>query len=183
MLIAFVSVNLKILLVLEAYFDQNSDVADVWLACEKNAQLAITAPEKLESFSQSCLEIPCNFTPSNSPNSAKFDNRLATGGVWILSDSRFEERESKVIFNSSKERSEYPMKLTGNLSEATCTTLFSNLTTAYSNMYFFRVENGPFKATASCNPVIIQVKGKTFNSLSSVGSACSSCDIYTVRMN
>lgn len=144
----------------EAHFHQNSAFTDVLSECTKQASLIITVPKKMQGLSESCLEIPCSYN-ANPPR--KLDGRTRTGGVWIKNDSRFEQRKHNVIFNSSEAHSDYPMKLTGNLRERDCTTLFSNLTTAHSNTYFFRLENTGFKATASCHPLQIKVQGKTLN--------------------
>lgn len=139
--------------------NQKSEFADVWSECDKNAHLMITAPRTMQGLSGSCLEIPCSFTPQPSE---QFDGKRSTGGVWIKSDSRFAQNEDNVVFNSSRGMNAYPMKFTGDLIERNCTTLFSNLTSAYSNAYFFRVENKPFTATASCHRLDIIVRGKTF---------------------
>ncbi|KAM4534068.1 sialic acid-binding Ig-like lectin 13 [Odontesthes bonariensis] len=55
------------------------------------------------------------------------------------------------------------MKITGNLSQKNCTTLFSDLNSSHTNRYFFRIENGLFKATASCNPIQITVKDSAWS--------------------
>ncbi|CAN9506098.1 unnamed protein product [Ophioblennius macclurei] len=46
---------------------------------------------------------------------------------------------------------------TGNLAERNCTTLFVNLTTSYTNTYYFRIANSPFKGTALCDPLQITI--------------------------
>lgn len=147
---------------LRAHFNHNPEFADVWSECEKKPQLTITAPRELVALSDSCLEISCSFSPA-SDWSEKFDSALDISGVWIKNDPRFEREKHNVIFNSSAEPSEYLMELTGKLSQRNCTTLFSHVATAYSNWYYFRVESKPFKATASCHPVKIQVQGKKFS--------------------
>lgn len=139
--------------------NQKSEFADVWSECDKNAHLIITTPRTVQGLSGSCLEIPCSFTPQLSE---QFVGERSTGGVWIKKDSRFAHNQDNVVFNSSKETNAYPMKFTGDLNERNCTTLFSNLTSAYSNAYFFRVESKAFTATASCHHLKIIVQGKTF---------------------
>lgn len=129
--------------------------ADVRSQCTKRADLTITAPQKMRGLSNSCLEIPCSFT-STTPG--EFNDRRATTGVWIKNDSRFQNSKDSVIFNSSNQAIGYPMKFTGNLKERNCTTLFSNVTSHYSDKYFFRIENRPFMATASCHPLEIEVR-------------------------
>ncbi|CAI5673578.1 unnamed protein product [Oreochromis niloticus] len=121
----------------------------------KDPALFITAPKKLEALSGSCLQIPCSFRPKEEQ---KFDSTRKTFGVWIKNDSKFDKYPNNLIFNSSGAVSNYPMSITGNLSQRDCTTLFSNLTTNYTDTYFFRVESEPFKSTASCDPLQITVR-------------------------
>ncbi|XP_039473046.1 sialoadhesin-like [Oreochromis aureus] len=123
--------------------------------CPDEAALSITAPKKLEALSASCLQIPCSFRPKEEQ---KFNNTKKTFGVWIKNNSRFGIYPNNVIFNSSGAVSNYPMSITGNLSQRDCTTLFSNLTTNYTDTYFFRVESETFKATAACDSLQITVR-------------------------
>uniref|UniRef100_A0A669DDW1 Ig-like domain-containing protein n=1 Tax=Oreochromis niloticus TaxID=8128 RepID=A0A669DDW1_ORENI len=123
--------------------------------CPNEADLFINASKKLEALSGSCLLIPCNFRPKEGQ---KFISTRKTFGVWIKNDSRFGIYPNNVIFNSSGAVSTYPMSITGNLSQKDCTTLFTNLTTTYTDTYFFRVENETFMATAACDPLQITVR-------------------------
>ncbi|XP_031612269.2 myelin-associated glycoprotein-like [Oreochromis aureus] len=123
--------------------------------CSVKPALFITAPKKLEALSGSCLKIPCSFRPKEEQ---KFNSTRKIFGVWIKNDSRFGKNPNNVIFNSNGAVSIYPMSITGNLSQRDCTTLFSNLTTNYTDTYFFRVESETFKATASCDPLQITVR-------------------------
>ncbi|XP_019218418.1 myelin-associated glycoprotein-like [Oreochromis niloticus] len=123
--------------------------------CPGETALFITAPKKLEALSGSCLQIPCSFRPKEEQ---KFITTRKTFGVWIKNDSRFGKNPNNVIFNSSGAVSIYPMSITGNLSQRDCTTLFTNLTTNYTDTYFFRVESETFNATASCDPLQITVR-------------------------
>ncbi|XP_028425176.1 sialic acid-binding Ig-like lectin 7 [Perca flavescens] len=122
--------------------------------CPHGPSLFITAPKNMEALSGSCLIIPCNF-------SAKPDqelNSVRTFGVWIKNDSRFGINRNNVIFNSSGTVTTYTMSITGDLSQKNCTTLFSGLITSYTDTYFFRIENGPFLGTASCDRLQITVQ-------------------------
>ncbi|XP_029314111.1 sialoadhesin-like [Cottoperca gobio] len=121
--------------------------------CSKH--LYITTPQKMKALSGSCLHIPCNFSvhPEEELNS-----RRATIGVWIKEDSRFARYPKNLIFNSSWTHNSYPMSITGNLRQNNCTTLFSSLISDYTNTYFFRIENSPFLATASCDPLHVTVQ-------------------------
>uniref|UniRef100_A0AAQ6ILX1 Ig-like domain-containing protein n=1 Tax=Anabas testudineus TaxID=64144 RepID=A0AAQ6ILX1_ANATE len=129
-------------------------VSGALAACPREADLFITAPQKMEALSGSCLQIPCNFSAASK---MEFNNLKTTFGVWIKTDPKFGNDPNNVIFNSSKTVNIYPMNITGNLSQTNCTTLFSNLTTTYTDTYYFRIENWPFRATASCDPLQINV--------------------------
>ncbi|XP_040921723.1 sialoadhesin-like [Toxotes jaculatrix] len=122
--------------------------------CSRNPDLFITAPQKMEALRGSCLQIPCTFRPE----SEGFDSNRASFGVWIKNDSRFDQNRDNVIFNGTGTVNKYAANITGNLSQKNCTTLFSSLTTANTDSYFFRIENERFKATASCHPVQINVR-------------------------
>ncbi|XP_039892100.1 B-cell receptor CD22-like isoform X1 [Simochromis diagramma] len=119
------------------------------------ADLFITASKQLEALSGSCLQIPCSFRPKEEQ---KFNSKSEIFGVWIKNNPEFANEANNVIFKSSGAVSIYPISITGNLSQRDCTTLFSNLTTNYTNTYFFRVEREPFKATAQLDPLQITVR-------------------------
>ncbi|XP_070784315.1 B-cell receptor CD22-like [Enoplosus armatus] len=122
--------------------------------CPKAADLFITTPEKMEALSGSCLQIPCSFSDGQKQ---EFGSGRETFGVWIKNDSRFGINSKNVIFNSSGTVKIYPMRITGNLSEKNCTTLFSSLKINYTDTYYFRIMNWPFRATAVCDPLQINV--------------------------
>ncbi|XP_044032906.1 vascular cell adhesion protein 1-like isoform X2 [Siniperca chuatsi] len=147
--IAVLSVNMVTANMLLSVFFLSGVLAD----CPQKAGLFITAPQKMEALSGSCLQIPCNFRAGSRQ---EFDSS-ETFGVWIKSDSNFGINPNNVIFNSSGTVNIYPMNINGNLSQKNCTTLFSNLLTSYTDTYFFRID-GPFRATASCDPLQITVK-------------------------
>ncbi|XP_038548998.1 sialoadhesin-like [Micropterus salmoides] len=150
--IAVLSVNIVTAnMLLSVFF-----LSGVWADCpQQPAGLFITAPQKMEALNGSCLQIPCNFSAKAEQ---EFDSSRETFGVWIKSDSRFGINPDNVIFNSSRTVNIYPMRITGNLSQKNCTTMFSSLLTSYTNTYFFRIENKPFMSTASCDPLQITVK-------------------------
>ncbi|XP_036934682.1 vascular cell adhesion protein 1-like [Acanthopagrus latus] len=123
--------------------------------CTKYSDLFITAPKKMEALSGSCLQIPCNFT---SKSEQEFNSSREIFGVWIKNKSGFKGYPDNVIFNSSRTNNIYPMNITGNLREKNCTTLFSSLITSYTDTYYFRIENKPFKSTAFCDPLQITIE-------------------------
>ncbi|CAI5673628.1 unnamed protein product [Oreochromis niloticus] len=124
-------------------------------ACPQDSCLFITAPTEMEALSGSCLQIPCNFSETGTE---KFDSRRSVFGVWIRNHSDVFAYPNNEIFNSSGTVNIYPMNITGNLKEKNCTTLFSNLTTTYTDTYYFRIMNWPFRATAICDPLKITIK-------------------------
>ncbi|XP_069007222.1 B-cell receptor CD22-like [Embiotoca jacksoni] len=135
-------------------FNQKTKFAGALAACPQESRLSITAPQELEALSGSCLHIPCNF---RAKSEKRFDRSRAAVAVWIKNESRVLINSNNVIFNSSGTVNTYPMRITGNVSQKDCTTLFYSLNTDYTDTYFFRLENGPFKATASCDPLQIRV--------------------------
>ncbi|KAM9713054.1 uncharacterized protein ACNS7B_023375 [Menidia menidia] len=149
--VAALSVNmLTVNMLLSVFF-----LPGVLAGCDgKSPHLSITAPKKLEALNGSCLRIPCSFTTDQ----RTFNSSGTIYGVWIKSDSAFGEKIHNIIFNSSKSENRYQMNITGNLSQKNCTTLFFHLNTNQTDKYFFRIENGLFRATASCDPVKITIK-------------------------
>eukprot|EP00063_Salmo_salar_P061714 XP_014036549.1 PREDICTED: sialic acid-binding Ig-like lectin 6 [Salmo salar] len=115
------------------------------LACFGQRHLITTMPEKLDVLSGSCVQIPCAFDVPQ--DRYTFNSAILTSGVWIKESPYFGGRPNIVIFNSSKTDNTYQAKITGNMSWKDCTTVFFNVTTSYTNIYFFRIESRPFKAT------------------------------------
>ncbi|XP_028989241.2 sialoadhesin-like [Betta splendens] len=121
----------------------------------KDPDLFITAPKTMEALTGSCLMIPCSFK-------TKPENQTISSGtiygVWIKNDSRFSLNPNNVIYNGSGTVTTYTMNITGNLEQRNCTTLFFDLNTRNTDTYYFRMENGAFRATAACDPVQINVR-------------------------
>ncbi|KAK2886829.1 hypothetical protein Q8A73_020775 [Channa argus] len=147
-LVAAVTVNMVTVIVLLGVFFLSGALA----ACPQDSHLFITAPQVMEALSGSCLLIPCNFR-AESGDGNLFDNTRQVFGVWIKSNSD----QNNVIFNSSGTVTKYPMSIIGNLSDKNCTTLFSKLTTNYTDTYYFRIVNWPYRGTAVCDPLQINV--------------------------
>ncbi|XP_077951801.1 B-cell receptor CD22-like isoform X1 [Gasterosteus aculeatus] len=145
------SVRMVTAIVLHSVFFLSGDSAD----CSGLTARFITAPKEMEALTGSCLQIPCNFSVKSGK---EFNSKITTFGVWIKNSPYFHKPLSEVIFNSSGTVSTYPMSFTGDLSQKNCTTLFSSLNTTYTDTYYFRVENWPFRATARCDFLQIKVK-------------------------
>uniref|UniRef100_A0A4W5PIF4 Ig-like domain-containing protein n=1 Tax=Hucho hucho TaxID=62062 RepID=A0A4W5PIF4_9TELE len=116
------------------------------LACFGQRDLIATMPDRLVVLTGSCMQIPCSFEIPDK-NKYTFNSTILTSGVWIKETPYFGEHPDSVIFNSSKTVNRYQGKITGNMSQKNCTTVFFNVTTSYKHKYFFRIESQPFRAT------------------------------------
>ncbi|XP_038841785.1 myelin-associated glycoprotein-like [Salvelinus namaycush] len=113
-------------------------------------------PDRLDVLTGSCMQIPCSFDiPVQHKNT--FNSTILTSGVWIKESPYFGGRPESVIFNSSETVNRYQGKITGNMSQKSCTTVFFNVTTSYTNKYFFRIESQPFRATDTGKSVDVVV--------------------------
>nr|XP_014015189.1 unnamed protein product [Salmo salar] len=116
------------------------------LACFCQPDLIATMPDRLDVLTGSCVQIPCSFDiPDKHKNT--FNSTIPISGVWIKESPKFDGRPDNVIFNSSKTVNIYQGNITGNMSQKNCTTVFFNVTTNYTNTYYFRIESQPFRAT------------------------------------
>ncbi|XP_071270399.1 myelin-associated glycoprotein-like isoform X2 [Salvelinus alpinus] len=114
-------------------------------------------PDRLDVLTGSCVQIPCSFDiPAQHMDI--FNSTIRTTGVWIKENPNFGGRPYNVIFNSSKTVNRYQGKITGNMSQKNCTTVLFNVTTSYTNKYFFRIESQPFRATDTEKSVDIVVR-------------------------
>nr|XP_029134677.1 sialic acid-binding Ig-like lectin 7 isoform X2 [Labrus bergylta] len=116
--------------------------------------LFITTPKKMEALSGTCLKIPCSFSVKEE---SKFDNTTETFVIWYKEDKETYNLKN-VFFNSSGTVNKFQMNITGNLRMKNCSTLIYNMKTTYEGVYYFRIENGPFRANARCDPLQITVK-------------------------
>uniref|UniRef100_A0A4W5MYY5 Ig-like domain-containing protein n=1 Tax=Hucho hucho TaxID=62062 RepID=A0A4W5MYY5_9TELE len=129
------------------------------LACFGQRDLIATMPDRLHVLTGSCMQIPCSFDIPHQ-NKYTFNSTILTSGVWIKENPYYSEHPDSVIFNSSKTVNRYQGKITGNMSQKNCTTVFFNVTTSYTNKYFFRIESQPFRSTDPDKSVDIVVRGK-----------------------
>nr|XP_046148922.1 sialic acid-binding Ig-like lectin 7 isoform X2 [Oncorhynchus gorbuscha] len=125
------------------------------LVCFGRRDLITTMPDRLDVLTGSCVQIPCSF---DIPDQHKdtFNSSILLSGVWIKENSG--GRPDNVIFNSSKTVNRYQGKITGNMSQKNCTTVFFNVTTNYTNIYFLRIESQPYRATDPDKSINIVVR-------------------------
>ncbi|XP_038840566.1 sialoadhesin-like [Salvelinus namaycush] len=114
-------------------------------------------PDKLDGLTGSCVQIPCSFHIPGQ-NKDTFNSTILTSGVWTKESPYFDVCPDRVIFNSSETVNRFQGKITGNMSQNNCTTVFFNVTTSYTNIYFFRIESQPFRATDTGKSVDIDVR-------------------------
>ncbi|XP_029548453.1 sialic acid-binding Ig-like lectin 12 [Salmo trutta] len=127
------------------------------LACFGQPDLIATMPGRLDVLTGSCVQIPCAFDiPDKHKNT--FNSTIPISGVWIKENPYFGGCPDKVIFNSSETVNRYQGKITGNMSQKNCTTVFFNVTTNYTNTYYLRIERQPFLATDTDTSVDIVVR-------------------------
>ncbi|XP_045558713.1 myelin-associated glycoprotein-like isoform X2 [Salmo salar] len=127
------------------------------LACFGQRDLIATMPDRLDVLTGSCVQIPCSFDiPDQHKNT--FNSTIPISGVWIKEDPFFDGCPENVIFNSSETVNRFQGNITGNMSLKNCTTVFFNVTTNYKNIYYFRIESQPFRATDTYKFVDIVVR-------------------------
>ncbi|XP_020364394.2 B-cell receptor CD22-like [Oncorhynchus kisutch] len=114
-------------------------------------------PDRLDVLTGSCVQIPCSFDIPDKHHYT-FNSTILTSGVWMKEIPYFDLHPDSVIFNSSKMVNRYQGEITGNMSQKNCTTVFFNVTTSYSDKYYFRIESQPFRATDLDKSVYIDVR-------------------------
>ncbi|XP_038581414.1 sialic acid-binding Ig-like lectin 7 isoform X1 [Micropterus salmoides] len=110
--------------------------------------IIITAPQKMEALSGSCLQIPCNFSVKKGDFTG-----MSIFGVWIKQNNNLYPTNITIDKND-------PMNIIGNLCQKNCTTLVSNSLTNLTNTYFLRIQNFAIsgsKATACNDPLQVNV--------------------------
>nr|XP_046146837.1 sialic acid-binding Ig-like lectin 7 [Oncorhynchus gorbuscha] len=116
------------------------------LACFGRRDLITTMPDRLDVLTGSCVQIPCSFVIPDQ-HKDKFNRAILLSGVWIKESPYFGERPDRVIFNSRETVNRYQGKITGNMFQKNCTTVFFNVTSSYFDKYYFRIESQSFRAT------------------------------------
>ncbi|XP_034562580.1 myelin-associated glycoprotein-like isoform X2 [Notolabrus celidotus] len=124
----------------------------------KHSDLFISTPQRMEALSGSCLLIPCNFSARYREGvENQFVSTRETFGLWFK-ENQITSNLRNVVFNSSGTVLKYPISITGDLKDENCTTLFSNVDATFKGIYYFRIMNWPFRATAICDPLNITVR-------------------------
>ncbi|XP_042609835.1 myelin-associated glycoprotein-like, partial [Cyprinus carpio] len=108
-------------------------------------------PQTVTALTGSCVQIPCTFNISNFEDKREMAESIYV--IWLKNQSHYDSTESFIAFNSSENiiRGFSDIKMTGDLNEWNCTTVFYNITMNHSDRYYFRLE------------IVADVFGPTFN--------------------
>ncbi|XP_064805690.1 sialic acid-binding Ig-like lectin 12 isoform X2 [Oncorhynchus masou masou] len=127
------------------------------LASFGRRDLMVTMPDRLDVLTGSCVQLPCSFDVPEQHNNI-FKATIPTFGVWIKKYSDVYQYPGNVIFHSNGKVKIYQGKITGNMSQNNCTTVFFNVTTNYTDKYYFRIDGQPYRATDPVKSVEIVVR-------------------------
>ncbi|XP_043092628.1 sialic acid-binding Ig-like lectin 13 [Puntigrus tetrazona] len=104
---------------------------------------SISLPEKIEALSGSCVIINCSFEIRDDYD--QFLNEKAATGVWLKDGT---ETDINQVFNSRNPKPGHLSgKITGNLHEKNCTTIFYDVSSRDSGSYYFRIMSEDLKNT------------------------------------
>uniref|UniRef100_A0A671NPQ0 Si:dkeyp-28d2.4 n=1 Tax=Sinocyclocheilus anshuiensis TaxID=1608454 RepID=A0A671NPQ0_9TELE len=108
-------------------------------------------PQTVTALTGSCLQIPCTFNISNFED--KHKRAKSIYGIWMKNKSQYASKDSFIAFNSSENiiRGFSDIKMTGDLNERNCTTVFYNIMMNHSDRYYFRLESNVLRATFNPN--------------------------------
>ncbi|XP_016301527.1 uncharacterized protein LOC107657798 [Sinocyclocheilus anshuiensis] len=109
-------------------------------------------PQTVTALTGSCLQIPYTFNISNFEDKRK--RATSIYGIWLKNKSQFANKDRFIVFNSSENiiRGFSDIKMTGDLNERNCTTVFYNIMMNHSDRYYFRLEMEPNVLRATFNP-------------------------------
>ncbi|XP_073728281.1 myelin-associated glycoprotein-like [Misgurnus anguillicaudatus] len=113
---------------------------------------SISLPENIEALSGSCVTINCTFDIHTTYD--KYLNDSAVG-VWFKNRTDY---QTNVVFHSNRTNLYFKGKIIGKLKSKDCTTIFYNVTSNYSAIFFFKIEgNGGLKWTYTQKSALIDV--------------------------
>ncbi|KAM4544065.1 vascular cell adhesion protein 1-like [Fundulus diaphanus] len=123
--------------------------------------LFLTIPNKIEALIGSCLLVPCSFRAEK--GDSEFNSEKETRGAWIQSKN--------YIYDINQGVTTDLVKITGNLRQKNCTTVFSDINKSQEDKYFLRIENGGYKATACSSPLHITVQDSPWSPSINISAA------------
>ncbi|XP_062868558.1 myelin-associated glycoprotein-like [Trichomycterus rosablanca] len=107
-------------------------------------EFSIDLPEKVEALNGSCVLLPCTFQIRK-----EFDSDLQNDptGIWkkssflhVTNDVWNENRYTEVFNSKQSEQNQIKGKITGDLKQKNCTTIFYNIQESNTGNYMFKLE-------------------------------------------
>uniref|UniRef100_A0A8C2BAG6 Ig-like domain-containing protein n=1 Tax=Cyprinus carpio TaxID=7962 RepID=A0A8C2BAG6_CYPCA len=111
---------------------------------------SISLPQNIQALSGSCVTIKCRFEIQE-----QYDKNLtesAAIGLWFKDGDKMNDH---LVFHSTDPQPNcFNGKITGNLHEKNCTTIFYNVSSKHTGRYYFRIESGDLKYFYTMNTSI-----------------------------
>uniref|UniRef100_A0A672LV38 Zmp:0000000650 n=1 Tax=Sinocyclocheilus grahami TaxID=75366 RepID=A0A672LV38_SINGR len=130
-------------------------------------------PQNFQALSGSCVIIKCRFEIEEKHDINLVPESAATG-LWLKDGDKTNEH---LVFHSTDHKSNhFNGKITGNLLEKNCTTVFYNVSSKHTGRYYFRIESGGLKYVYTVNTSTINevLEGSSVSLRCSAETLCSS---------
>ncbi|XP_016331242.1 myelin-associated glycoprotein-like [Sinocyclocheilus anshuiensis] len=115
---------------------------------------SISLPQNIQALSGSCVIIKCRFEIEEKHDKNLVPESAATG-LWLKDGYKMNDH---LVFHSTDPKpNHFNGKITGNLREKNCTTVFYNVSSKHTGRYYFRIESGDLKYIYSVNTSTINV--------------------------
>uniref|UniRef100_A0A671R8Y1 Ig-like domain-containing protein n=1 Tax=Sinocyclocheilus anshuiensis TaxID=1608454 RepID=A0A671R8Y1_9TELE len=109
---------------------------------------SISLPQNIQALSGSCVIIKCRFEIEEKHDKNLVPESAATG-LWLKDGYKMNDH---LVFHSTDPKpNHFNGKITGNLREKNCTTVFYNVSSKHTGRYYFRIESGDLKYIYSVN--------------------------------
>uniref|UniRef100_A0A8C2F757 Ig-like domain-containing protein n=1 Tax=Cyprinus carpio TaxID=7962 RepID=A0A8C2F757_CYPCA len=111
---------------------------------------SISLPQNIQALNGSCVIIKCRFEIHE-----QYDKNLterAAKGLWFKDGDK--TNDHLVLNSTDPQPSRFNGKITGNLHEKNCTTIFYNVSSKHTGRYYFRIESGGLKYFYTMNTSI-----------------------------
>ncbi|XP_033841478.2 B-cell receptor CD22-like [Periophthalmus magnuspinnatus] len=146
--------------------------------CDRPNHLSIKTPSPMEALSGSCLWIPCTYEDLSQEEEINTADPVT--GIWFKGVLEYSTSSQYTFSVSGDSTKSYPMNITGNLKNKSCTTMFYNLSKNHNDTYYFRVENSGFRATAVCDSLQIKVRDSPWSPTIEVSGKQTETEVVTI---
>ncbi|XP_016399913.1 sialic acid-binding Ig-like lectin 13, partial [Sinocyclocheilus rhinocerous] len=114
----------------------------------------ISLPQNIQALSGSCVIIKCTFETEEKHDKNLVPKSAATG-LWLKDGDKINDH---LVFHSTDPKPNHSNgKITGNLLEKNCTTVFYNVSSKHTGKYYFRIESSDLKYIYTVNASTINV--------------------------